>query len=245
MEDLPLELIVKIHLLTDPKSFGHLLLVIDGLAEFVAQRPEYAENYRRAGTTTVKKFKWPDKITYDAVHGIKHGLYMKTRNHQLLIRCIYYMGRRHGAFIEHYANNVKKARGTFSHGVLIGRFEEWTPLGERLAKKHYDDDGELDGTYKLSYANGAHRMECTYVDGQRHGLCTKWFPEQQDGLPKYIYKMCNYLCGKKHGDLTINDDRGRLVAVVAYVEGLRHGPYRKYVGNTSYESYYFRGKKQN
>ena len=58
----------------------------------------------------------------------------------------------------------------------IGKWQTWRTDGKLLNEINYNNDGQLNGDYKVYHQNGEIFQECTYVGGRIHGTLTKMRP---------------------------------------------------------------------
>jgi antitoxin component YwqK of YwqJK toxin-antitoxin module len=100
-------------------------------------------------------------------------------------------GKKHGLWEEKHLNGRTWRIGTYCHGLQHGEWRDWSTNGYNcwmITFKH----GVMHGVFREYHENNL-VMECTYVNGFRHGLYKTWYSYNQ---PEYEIM---YVHGEQHG----------------------------------------------
>jgi antitoxin component YwqK of YwqJK toxin-antitoxin module len=148
--------------------------------------------------------------------------------------------------------------------LLAAAIEVWLCKGDADAARRYLDAGDVegfervcrgnywwikdngiayvftDGAAESLYANGKMHEQSNYLNGERHGKCTRWYTTGQ------LSEQLIYANGELHGECTWWDIDGQMREQANYVNGKRHGEYAWWYpdGQMREQANYVNGVKQ-
>ena len=71
-----------------------------------------------------------------------------------------------GFYTKWYENGKKSERGTYRHGIKVGKWIQWYENGQKKVEYPYKD-GKSDGIWTSLYENGQKQYDVTFKSGEK------------------------------------------------------------------------------
>lgn len=182
--------------------------------------------------TTIESYTFflQKKMSFDFLHNGPQVEYFEDDNSLVEKEYNLKNDKRHGKYIEYFANGKPYIIANYKNGNLEGAYARYYFDGQLEMKGNYVDD-KGNGLFVMYYEDGSINEEYTEVNDEKNGLYTSYRYTDDTSLKPYAKATIPYVNGQKNGiERFIYMDGAKEVVVhsCTYVKGVKEGKIQQF-----------------